>query len=55
MVIDNMDILVQMKNNFGKPEEMVTLKKKLTGEKLNMYDEIRVRGIKRRQTLQKRC
>ncbi|CAN9511818.1 unnamed protein product [Ophioblennius macclurei] len=31
MVVENMDILVQMKNNFDKPEEMVNLKKRLTG------------------------
>ncbi|XP_072237966.1 nck-associated protein 1-like [Leuresthes tenuis] len=31
MVIENMDILVQMKNNFDKPEEMANLKKRLTG------------------------
>ena len=28
-----MDILVQMRHNFDKPEEMVDLKKRLTGEK----------------------
>lgn len=33
LVIENMDILVQMKNNFDKPEEMANLKKRLTGEK----------------------
>lgn len=32
MVVENMDVLVQMKNNFDKPEEMVNLKKRLTGE-----------------------
>ncbi|XP_068598431.1 nck-associated protein 1-like [Brachionichthys hirsutus] len=31
LVIENMDILVQMKNNFDKPEEMASLKKRLTG------------------------
>uniref|UniRef100_A0A8C6LBH8 NCK associated protein 1 like n=1 Tax=Nothobranchius furzeri TaxID=105023 RepID=A0A8C6LBH8_NOTFU len=31
MVIENMDVLVQMKNNFDKPEEMTILKKRLTG------------------------
>ncbi|XP_017264088.1 nck-associated protein 1-like [Kryptolebias marmoratus] len=31
MVIENMDILVQMKNYFDKPEEMTNLKKRLTG------------------------
>lgn len=33
LVIENMDILVQMKNNFDKPEEMANLKRRLTGEK----------------------
>lgn len=28
-----MDVLVQMKNNFDNPEEMASLKKRLTGEK----------------------
>lgn len=32
LVIENMDILVQMRNNFDKPEEMANLKKRLTGE-----------------------
>lgn len=32
-MIENMDVLVQMRNNFDKPEEMVNLKKRLTGEK----------------------
>lgn len=32
MVIENMDVLVQMRSNFDKPEEMAGLKKKLTGE-----------------------
>ncbi|KAM9758995.1 nck-associated protein 1-like isoform 1-T1 [Menidia menidia] len=31
MVIEHMDILVQMKNNFDKPEEMEKLRKRLTG------------------------
>lgn len=29
-----MDVLVQMRSNFDKPEEMVHLKKRLTGENL---------------------
>lgn len=33
LVIENMDVLVQMKNNFDNPEEMASLKKRLTGEK----------------------
>lgn len=33
MVTENMDVLVQMKNCFDNPEEMVNLKKRLTGEK----------------------
>lgn len=36
MVVENMDVLVQMKNNFDKPEEMVNLKKRLTGENWRM-------------------
>uniref|UniRef100_A0A8C8A5B5 NCK associated protein 1 like n=1 Tax=Oryzias sinensis TaxID=183150 RepID=A0A8C8A5B5_9TELE len=44
MVIDNMDILVQMKNNFGKPEEMVTLKKKLTGGE-NVLKRMTIIGV----------
>jgi len=44
MVIDNMDILVQMKNNFDKPEEMANLKKRLTGEKWGEEGEMEVRG-----------
>lgn len=32
LVIENMDILVQMKNNYENPEKMEGLKKKLTGE-----------------------
>lgn len=50
-----MDILVQMKNNFGKPEEMVALKKRLTGEKLKRYDEIKVRCLKREDGAYKRA
>uniref|UniRef100_A0A3P9HZN5 NCK associated protein 1 like n=1 Tax=Oryzias latipes TaxID=8090 RepID=A0A3P9HZN5_ORYLA len=44
MVIDNMDILVQMKNNFGKPEEMVTLKKRLTGGE-NVLKRMTIIGV----------
>lgn len=32
MVIENMDMLVQMKNNFENLEKMEGLKKRLTGE-----------------------
>ncbi|XP_068171059.1 nck-associated protein 1-like isoform X2 [Antennarius striatus] len=31
LVVENTDTLVQMKNNFDKPEEMTSLKKRLTG------------------------
>ncbi|XP_049894986.1 nck-associated protein 1-like [Epinephelus moara] len=31
LVIENMDILVQMRNNFEKPEEMANLKRRLSG------------------------
>ncbi|KAM9814098.1 nck-associated protein 1-like [Neosynchiropus ocellatus] len=31
LVIENMDVLVQIRSNFDKPEEMVNLKKRLTG------------------------
>ncbi|KAF6738772.1 Nck-associated protein 1-like [Oryzias melastigma] len=44
MVIDNMDILVQMKNNFGKPEEMVALKKRLTGGE-NVLKRMTIVGV----------
>lgn len=40
MVIENMDVLVQMKNNSDKPEEMANLKKRLTGEKQRWEDEL---------------
>lgn len=33
LVIENMDVLVQMRNNFDKPEEMANLKKRLSGER----------------------
>lgn len=32
LVVENMDILVQMKNNFENPEKMEGLRKRLTGE-----------------------
>lgn len=45
-----MDVLVQMKNNFDKPEQMANLKKRLTGEKCRgergKRSERRVRGLK---------
>lgn len=31
LVSDNMDVLVQMRANFDKPEAMIDLQKKLTG------------------------
>ncbi|XP_008406725.1 nck-associated protein 1-like isoform X2 [Poecilia reticulata] len=44
MVIENMDILVQMKNNFDKPEEMITLKKRLTGGE-NVLKRMTIIGV----------
>uniref|UniRef100_A0A3Q2UIP2 NCK associated protein 1 like n=1 Tax=Fundulus heteroclitus TaxID=8078 RepID=A0A3Q2UIP2_FUNHE len=44
MVIENMDILVQMKNNFDKPEEMVNLKKRLTGGE-NVLKRMTIIGV----------
>ncbi|XP_043979004.1 nck-associated protein 1-like [Gambusia affinis] len=44
MVIENMDILVQMKNNFDKPEEMIILKKKLTGGE-NVLKRMTIIGV----------
>ncbi|TMS19351.1 Nck-associated protein 1-like [Larimichthys crocea] len=44
LVIENMDILVQMKNNFDKPEEMVNLKKRLTGGE-NVLKRMTIIGV----------
>ncbi|MEQ2235436.1 Nck-associated protein 1-like, partial [Ilyodon furcidens] len=44
MVVENMDILVQMKNNFDKPEEMANLKKRLTGGE-NVLKRMTIIGV----------
>ncbi|MEQ2307128.1 Nck-associated protein 1-like, partial [Ameca splendens] len=44
MVVENMDILVQMKNNFDKPEEMASLKKRLTGGE-NVLKRMTIIGV----------
>lgn len=44
LVIENMDVLVQMKNNFDKPEEMVDLKKRLTGGE-NVLKRMTIIGV----------
>ncbi|XP_060899181.1 nck-associated protein 1-like [Labrus mixtus] len=44
MVIENMDVLVQMKNNFDKPEEMANLKKRLTGGE-NVLKRMTIVGV----------
>ncbi|XP_005740134.1 nck-associated protein 1-like [Pundamilia nyererei] len=44
MVVENMDVLVQMKNNFDKPEEMVNLKKRLTGGE-NVLKRMTIIGV----------
>ncbi|XP_069002723.1 nck-associated protein 1-like [Embiotoca jacksoni] len=44
MVIDHMDILVQMKSNFDKPEEMASLKKRLTGGE-NVLKRMTIIGV----------
>ncbi|KAM7422883.1 hypothetical protein PAMA_010764 [Pampus argenteus] len=44
LVIENMDTLVQMRNNFDKPEEMVNLKKRLTGGE-NMLKRMTIIGV----------
>ncbi|XP_028262239.1 nck-associated protein 1-like [Parambassis ranga] len=44
MVIENMDILIQMKNNFDKPEEMAALKKRLTGGE-NVLKRMTIIGV----------
>uniref|UniRef100_A0A8C4F049 NCK associated protein 1 like n=2 Tax=Dicentrarchus labrax TaxID=13489 RepID=A0A8C4F049_DICLA len=44
LVIENMDVLVQMKNNFDKPEEMANLKKRLTGGE-NVLKRMTIIGV----------
>uniref|UniRef100_A0A672IYJ6 NCK associated protein 1 like n=1 Tax=Salarias fasciatus TaxID=181472 RepID=A0A672IYJ6_SALFA len=44
MVIENMDVLVQMKNNFDKPEEMANLKRRLTGGE-NILKRMTIIGV----------
>jgi len=39
LVVENMDVLVQMRNLFDKPEEMAHLKPKLPGERGAMGEE----------------
>ncbi|XP_029287413.1 LOW QUALITY PROTEIN: nck-associated protein 1-like [Cottoperca gobio] len=44
LVIENMDVLVQMRNNFDKPQEMVNLKKRLTGGE-NVLKRMTIIGV----------
>ncbi|XP_029006069.1 nck-associated protein 1-like [Betta splendens] len=44
MVIENMDVLVQMRSNFDKPEEMAGLKKKLAGGE-NVLKRMTIIGV----------
>ncbi|KAM9409201.1 LOW QUALITY PROTEIN: nck-associated protein 1-like [Pholidichthys leucotaenia] len=44
MVMENMDVLVQIKNNFDKPEEMANLKKRLTGGE-NVLKRMTIIGV----------
>uniref|UniRef100_A0A665TKF3 NCK associated protein 1 like n=1 Tax=Echeneis naucrates TaxID=173247 RepID=A0A665TKF3_ECHNA len=44
LVIENMDILVQMRNNFDKAEEMTLLKKRLTGAE-NVLKRMTIIGV----------
>ncbi|KAM8915021.1 nck-associated protein 1-like isoform 1-T1 [Spinachia spinachia] len=44
LVMENMDILVQMRNNFDKPEEMANLKKKLSGGE-NVIKRMTIIGV----------
>ncbi|CAJ1050442.1 nck-associated protein 1-like [Xyrichtys novacula] len=44
LVIENMDVLVQMKNNYDKPEEMAILKKRLTGGE-NVLKRMTIIGV----------
>ncbi|XP_072308153.1 nck-associated protein 1-like [Eucyclogobius newberryi] len=44
LVIENMDVLVQMRNNSDKPEEMANLKRRLTGGE-NMLKRMTIIGV----------
>ncbi|KAF3690048.1 Nck-associated protein 1-like [Channa argus] len=44
MVIENMDVLVQMRSSFDKPEEMANLKKRLTGGE-NVLKRMTIIGV----------
>ncbi|XP_034022052.1 nck-associated protein 1-like [Thalassophryne amazonica] len=44
LVIENMDVLVQMRNNFEKPEEMANLKRRLTGVE-NVLKRMTIIGV----------
>ncbi|XP_039654666.1 nck-associated protein 1-like isoform X2 [Perca fluviatilis] len=44
LVIENMDVLVQMRNNFDNPEEMANLKKRLTGGE-NVLKRMTIIGV----------
>ncbi|KAK7915561.1 hypothetical protein WMY93_011322 [Mugilogobius chulae] len=44
LVIENMDVLVQMRNNSDKPEEMASLKRRLTGGE-NMLKRMTIIGV----------
>uniref|UniRef100_A0A672YG45 NCK associated protein 1 like n=1 Tax=Sphaeramia orbicularis TaxID=375764 RepID=A0A672YG45_9TELE len=44
LVIENMDVLVQMRNNSDKPEEMASLKKRLTGGE-NVLKRMTIIGV----------
>ncbi|XP_059186269.1 nck-associated protein 1-like [Centropristis striata] len=44
LVIENMDVLVQMRNNFDKPEEMANLQKKLSGGE-NVLKRMTIIGV----------
>uniref|UniRef100_A0A8C2X1X5 NCK associated protein 1 like n=1 Tax=Cyclopterus lumpus TaxID=8103 RepID=A0A8C2X1X5_CYCLU len=44
LVIENMDVLVQMRNNFDKPEEMAHLKKRLSGGE-NVLKRMTIIGV----------
>uniref|UniRef100_UPI0037E846CE nck-associated protein 1-like n=1 Tax=Semicossyphus pulcher TaxID=241346 RepID=UPI0037E846CE len=44
LVVENMDILVQMKNHFDKPEEMANLKKRMTGGE-NVLKRMTIIGV----------
>ncbi|KAM9859039.1 nck-associated protein 1-like [Aulostomus maculatus] len=44
LVVENMDVLVQMRNNFDKAEEMANLKRRLTGGE-NMLKRMTIIGV----------